>query len=279
MNSGIKIKFKEKAILYTILIILLIISVGPFLWLLSTALKSSTENLFKFPPDLLPKHPTLDSMKAVFKTIPFMTYLINSVIIALIQVVLNVVLACLAAYPLARMKFKGKNIIFTGILSTMMIPFQVTMIPIFVLISKIGLKNSYAGVILPFAVTAFGIFLIRQAFLTIPVSIEEAAYIDGCNAFQIWYKILLPLIKPPIATLAIFTFVNSWGDFLWPLLVLSDKSKYTLPLGVQDLQGTFATDWRLIAAGAVLSMIPIIIFFIATQKYFMEGATAGGVKE
>lgn len=279
MNSGIKTKYKEKAILYTILIILLIVSVGPFLWLLSTALKSSTENLFKFPPDLLPKHPTLDSMKAVFKTIPFMSYLINSVIIALVQVVLNVVIACLAAYPLARMHFKGKNIIFTGILSTMMIPFQVTMIPIFVLISKIGLKNSYAGVILPFAVTAFGIFLIRQAFLTIPASIEEAAYIDGCNAFQIWYKILLPLIKPPIATLAIFTFVNSWGDFLWPLLVLSDKSKYTLPLGVQDLQGTFATDWRLIAAGAVLSMIPIIIFFIATQKYFMEGATAGGVKE
>ncbi|MGH4120209.1 carbohydrate ABC transporter permease [Clostridium sp.] len=279
MNSGIKIKFKEKVILYTILIVLLIVSVGPFLWLLSTALKSSTENLFKFPPDLLPRHPTLESMKSVFKTIPFMTYLINSVIIALVQVVLNVVLACLAAYPLARMKFKGKDIIFTGILSTMMIPIQVTMIPIFVLISKIGLKNSYPGVILPFAVTAFGIFLIRQAFLTIPVSIEEAAYIDGCNAFQIWYKILLPLIKPFIATLAIFTFVNSWGDFLWPLLVLSDKSKYTLPLGVMDLQGTFATDWRLIAAGAVLSMIPIIIFFIATQKYFMEGATAGGVKE
>jgi len=279
MNAGIKIKFKEKALLYTILIILLIVSIGPFLWLLSTALKASTENLFKFPPDLLPKHPTFDSMKAVFKTIPFTTYLINSVIIALVQVVLNVVLSCLAAYPLARMHFKGKHIIFTGILSTMMIPFQVTMIPIFVLISKLQLRNSYAGVILPFAVTAFGIFLIRQAFLTIPVSIEEAAYIDGCNAFQIWYKILLPLIKPPIATLAIFTFVNSWGDFLWPLLVLSDKSKYTLPLGVQDLQGTFATDWRLIAAGAVLSMIPIIVFFVATQKYFMEGATAGGVKE
>lgn len=277
--DGKKIRLREKVILYIILILMLAISIGPFLWLVSTSLKSANENLFKFPPDLLPKEPTLESWITVFKTIPFLTYFRNSVFVAAIQVVLNVVLAALAAYPLARMKFNGKRLIFTGILSTMMIPFQVTMIPIFVLVSRLKLTNNYVGVILPFAVTAFGIFLLRQAFLTIPASIEEAAYIDGCNSFQIWYKILLPLIKPSIATLAIFTFVNSWGDFLWPLLVLKDKTKYTLPLGVQDLQGTFATDWRLVSAGAVLSMIPIIVFFIATQKYFIEGATAGGVKE
>jgi len=277
--DGLKIKTKEKVILYTLLIVMLILSVGPFLWLLSTSLKSPNENLFKFPPDLLPKEPTVDSWVTVIKTIPFFTYFKNSILVALIQVVVNVVFSALAAYPLARMKFRGKKLIFTGILSTMMIPFQVTMIPIFVLVSKLKITNSYVGVILPFAVTAFGIFLLRQAFLTIPVSIEEAAYIDGCNSFQIWYKVLLPLIKPSIATLAIFTFVNSWGDFLWPLLVLKDKTKYTLPLGIQDLQGTFATDWRLVAAGAVLSMIPIIVFFIATQRYFIEGATSGGVKE
>lgn len=277
--DGKKIRLREKVILYTLLILMLAISVGPFLWLMSTSLKSANENLFKFPPDLLPKEPTIESWITVFKTIPFFTYFRNSVFVAAIQVVLNVVLAALAAYPLARMKFNGKRIIFTGILSTMMIPFQVTMIPIFVLVSRLKLTNNYVGVILPFAVTAFGIFLLRQAFLTIPVSIEEAAYIDGCNSFQIWYKVLMPLIKPSIATLAIFTFVNSWGDFLWPMLVLKDKTKYTLPLGVQDLQGTFATDWRLVSAGAVLSMIPIIVFFIATQKYFIEGATAGGVKE
>ncbi len=268
----------KKCIMYGILFILLLISVGPFLWLLSTALKSSNENLFKFPPDLFPKEPTFANMKKVFETIPFFTYFINSVILAVIAVTSDIILGSLAAYPLARMKFKGKKIIFMSTLSTMMIPFQVTMIPIFIIITRMQLKNTYAGIILPTAVTAFGIFLLRQAFLAIPQSLEEAAFIDGCNSFQVWYKILLPLIKPSIATLAIFTFVNSWGNFLWPLLILDNKKMYTLPLGVQDLQGTFTTDWRLIAAGAVLSMIPIIVFFVATQKYFIEGATAGGVK-
>ncbi len=268
----------KKCMMYGILLILLLISVGPFLWLLSTALKSSNENLFKFPPDLFPKEPTFANMKKVFETIPFFTYFINSVILAVIAVMSDIILGSLAAYPLARMKFKGKKIIFMSTLSTMMIPFQVTMIPIFIIVTRMQLKNTYAGIILPTAVTAFGIFLLRQAFLAIPQSLEEAAFIDGCNSFQVWYKILLPLIKPSIATLAIFTFVNSWGNFLWPLLILDNKKMYTLPLGVQDLQGTFTTDWRLIAAGAVLSMIPIIVFFVATQKYFIEGATAGGVK-
>lgn len=274
-----RVKVRSKIVLYIILLLMLVVSVGPFLWLVATSLKSPNENIFKFPPDLLPKEPTLDSWLTVFKTIPFLNYFKNSVFIAVIQVTSNVILASLAAYPLARMQFRGKSVIFTAILGTMMIPFQVTMIPIFVLVSSLKLNNSYVGVILPFSVTAFGIFLLRQAFLSIPVSIEESAYIDGCNSFQIWYRILLPLIKPTLATLAIFTFVNSWGDFLWPMLMLKDKAKYTLPLGVQDLQGIFTTDWRLVAAGAVLSMIPIIIFFSATQRYFVEGAAAGAVKE
>lgn len=265
-------------ILYVVLIAVLIVSVGPFLWLFSTALKSPSENLFKFPPDLLPKQPTLENMKKVLDTIPFYRYLWNSIAVAVISVISNIILAALAAYPLARMQFKGKKFIFISTLSTMMIPFQVTMIPVFVIVMKLGMKNSYEGVILPTAVTAFGIFLLRQAFLTIPKSLDEAAFIDGCNSLQIFYRILLPLIKPSIATLAIFTFVNSWGNFLWPLLVLDDKKMYTLPLGVKDLEGIFTTDWRLIASGTVLSMIPIIIFFMLTQKYFIEGATAGSVK-
>ena len=278
MKNINKFEIINKIVLYALLIVILIISVGPFLWLLSTSLKSPGENLFKTPPDLLPKQPTFNNMKAVINSIPFFNYLWNSALVAIITVITNVVLSALAAYPLARMDFKGKKFIFMSILSTMMIPFQVTMIPVFVIVTKAGLKNTYTGVILPTAVTAFGIFLLRQAFLDIPKSLDEAAFIDGCNSFQILNKILLPLIKPSLATLAIFTFVASWGNFLWPLLVLDDKKMYTLPLGVKDLEGIFTTDWRLVAAGTVLSIIPIIIFFSATQKYFIEGATAGGVK-
>lgn len=268
----------SKILTYTLLIFIAAVSVFPFLWLLSTALKSPGENLFKYPPDLLPVMPTLNSMIFVLTEIPFARYFWNSVITAAATVVFNVILSALAAYPLARMQFKGKNFMFMSILSTMMIPFQVSIIPLFIIATKLGLKNSYTGVVLPFAVSAFGIFLLRQAFLTIPKSLDEAAFIDGCNSFQIFYKVLLPLIKPSIATLAIFTFVNSWSNFLWPLLVLDEKPMYTLPLGILDLQGTFATDWRLVAAGAVLSTIPIILFFAINQKHFIEGATAGGIK-
>ena len=267
------------AFLYLFMLLLALVSAGPFLWLLSTALKGPEENLFTYPPRFIPRNITLGNFAHVFAGIPFPRYLMNSLFTAGISVALNLGIAGTAAYPLARMAFPGKKLIFMAILSTMMIPFQVTMIPIFIFVTRLGLKNSYAGLVLPTAVTAFGIFLIRQAFLVIPRSLEEAALIDGSRSWTVFSRILIPLAKPSLAVLAIFSFLNSWGNFLWPMLILDRKKKFTLPLGLQDLQGTFTNDWRLIAAGTVVSVLPVLTVFLFAQKYFVQGAWAGAVKE
>jgi putative chitobiose transport system permease protein len=268
----------NKILTYAILLAVTAIMLGPFLWLLSTALKSGDENIFQYPPDLIPNHFTLSNFSAAMESFPFWTYLFNSVVVAVLAVAFNIVFCSMAAYPLARMQFKGKNIIFILILSTMMIPFQLLMIPIYILALHLGLQNTYAGLVLPHLTTAFGIFLMRQAFMTIPYELDESARMDGANTFQIWWRILMPLVKPSIVTLAIFTFVMAWGDFLWPLIIVNDQNMYTLPLGLNKLSGTFTSDWRLIAAGSIISVIPIISFFIVLQRFFISGATKGAVK-
>ncbi len=266
------------------LILVSLLCIFPFLWLLSTALKGSGENIFQYPPQLIPQAPTLINFKSAWSQIPFITYYINSFIVAFFTVILNLILSSLAAYPLARMEFKGKKIMFYAVLATIMIPFQAIMLPVYLIVLKLNMVDTvnnfmgYLGLILPFAVNAFGIFLMRQAFLSIPRELEEAAFVDGCNVFQIWYKIILPMVKPTLATLAIFTFIGSWGEFLWPSIVLTNKAMYTLPVGVNDLQGMFSANWRIIAAGSLISIIPIIIFFLALQKYFISGENEGAVK-
>jgi putative chitobiose transport system permease protein len=271
-------RIRRQLVSYGLLLLVLAISVTPFLWLLSTALKGPSENIFSFPPSLIPGEPTLANFVAVFETIPLLLYFRNSLLVVAATVSLNVLLALMAAYPLARMKFRGKGFFFFATLSTLMIPVQLTMIPNFVFIVDIGLKNNLWGVILPNAVTAFGIFLLRQALITVPSSIEEAAIMDGCNSLRVLFQILTPTVKPAIAALAIFIFVNMWGDFLWPLLVLESENLLTVPLGVQKLQGTFSTNWRLIASGSILAVLPILIFFLINQRHFIEGAISSGVK-
>jgi putative chitobiose transport system permease protein len=260
------------------LLALAVLTVGPFLWLLVTALKGGAENIFAYPPSLWPAQPTLDNFRQVWEAVPFGRYFFNSVLVAAAAVALNLVLASLAAFPLARMRFRGREPLFVLILATMMIPLPVIMIPLFVLSQRLGLLNSYAGLILPTAVSAFGIFLMRQAFLAIPREIEEAAVIDGANPWQVFWQVMLPLTKPSLATLAIFVFVGSWGDFLWPLIVLKDPDLYTLPVGISYLAGTFSANWRLIAAGSVLSIVPIVAVFVGLQRFFIAGQTAGAVK-
>ncbi len=266
------------------LIAVSLLSIFPFLWLLSTALKGADENIFQYPPVFFPESPTLANFKGVWNQIPFMLYFLNSMIVAGFTVVLNLILSSLAAYPLARMEFKGKKTIFYATLATIMIPFQAIMLPVYLIVLKLNMVDSvnsvmgYIGLILPFAVNAFGIFLMRQAFLAIPKEMEEAAFVDGCNVFQIWWKILLPMVKPTLAVLAIFTFIGSWGEFLWPSIVLTKKALYTLPVGVNDLQGMFSANWRYIAAGSIISTIPILVFFIAMQRYFISGENDGAVK-
>lgn len=276
---------KNKICAHLFLLFISAVSLIPFLWLLSTALKSSGENIFAYPPVFIPQKPTFENFTGVWKQVPFLLYIANSFIVAFITVILNLIFSSLAAYPLARMNFKGKTIIFYAILATIMVPFQVIMIPVYLLVLKLNLVDSasiiggYAGLILPFAVNAFGIFLMRQAFLSIPKELEESALIDGCNIFQIWWRIILPLSAPALATLAVFTFVGSWGEFLWPSIVLTKQSMYTLPVGINNLQSMFSANWRYIASGAVISIIPILVFFLALQKYFIKGQAQGALKD
>lgn len=277
-------KFFKGFSAHSFLIIMSFLSLFPFLWLISTALKGIDENIFAYPPYFIPKHFTLENFTEVWKKIPFLLYFLNSFIVAFFTVILNLIFSSLAAYPLARMEFKGKKLVFSLILATIMIPFQAIMLPIYLIVLKLRLVDSYGivcgylGLILPFAVNAFGIFLMRQAFISIPKEMEEAAFIDGCSVFNIWRKILLPMSAPTLAVLAIFTFIGSWGEFLWPSIVLTNKALYTLPVGVNDLQGMFSANWRYIAAGSIISIIPIIIFFITMQKFFVSGQNEGGIK-
>ncbi|GEN29946.1 putative chitobiose transport system permease protein [Cerasibacillus quisquiliarum] len=268
----------KKILLYLLLIAITLFMIGPFLWLLSTALKSASENIFQYPPKLLPEEPTFSNFGKVMDVFPFWRYLLNSTIVSGLTVILNVLFCSLAAYPLARMNFKGKNTVFILILSTMMIPFQLLMIPVYILSLNLGLQNTYLGMVLPHVTTAFGVFLMRQAFMTVPYELDESARMDGANSFQIWWKVLMPLVKPSLVTLTIFTFVSAWGDFLWPLIIVNDQNMFTLPLGLNMLSGTFTSDWRLIAAGAIISMIPVIVIFLLLQRFFIGGAMKGAIK-
>ncbi len=250
----------------------------PLLWLLSTSLKSPEENIFQFPPQLWPTKPTVQNFIKVWQSTPFGQYLFNSTLVASLTVALNLLFCALGAYPLARLDFRGKNLIFAGIVSTIMIPFQIVMIPLYVLAVQLGLRNSYLGIILPGIASAFGIFLLRQAFLGVPKELEEAARIDGCSELGIWWHIMIPAIRPALVTLGIFVFIGAWSDFLWPLIILDRPEYYTLPLGVAKLAGTFSLDWRLIAAGSLISITPAIVVFLLLQKYIVPTETASGIK-
>jgi putative chitobiose transport system permease protein len=274
----------KKSLTYAMLILLVIISIGPFLWLLSTAMKSSGENIFQYPPRFIPEQPTLGNFTEVWNAVPMAAYFINSFVVTGLAVILNLVFSVLAAYPLARMDFKGKNSIFMMILATMMIPFQVIMIPLYLMVLRFNLVDSasplgaYIGMVIPFVVGGFGIFFVRQALVSVPKQLEESAVMDGCNSYQVLTQVMLPLIKPTLATLAVFTFMANWGEFLWPSIVLSKPDMYTLPVGLVHLQGAFSANWRLIAAGTILATIPVVVFFLLLQRYFISGTLAGSIK-
>ncbi len=263
---------------YVLLVAIALIMLLPLLWLTSTALKSPTENIFQFPPQLFPLQPTLQNFVRVWESQPFGRYFVNSLLVSVLTVGFNLVFCALAAYPLARLDFAGKDWIFAAVISTIMIPFQIVMIPLYILTVQLGLKNSYLGVIFPAIASAFGIFLLRQAFMTVPKDLEEAARMDGCSELGIWWNVMLPSVRPALVTLTIFVFIGAWSDFLWPLIVLDDPQYYTLPLGVSKLAGTFSLDWRLVAAGSVISIAPILVFFLAMQRYIVPSDVGSGVK-
>lgn len=278
-------RLKPKVILsYLALTLVVILAVGPFLWLLSTALKSDGENLFQYPPQFIPAEPTLANFIDIFNKVPMAAYFFNSMVVTLLTVFFNLLFSVLAAYPLARMQFKGQKAILMLILSTMMIPFQVIMVPLYFIMLKLhltdasGVLQGWVGLVIPFAVSGFGIFFVRQALVTLPKDLEESAVLDGCNSTDILFRVLLPLIKPTLATLAVFTFMATWGEFLWPSIILNEPGHFTLPVGLVQLQGAFSANWRLIAAGTLLSTLPVLVFFVVLQKYFVSGALSGSVK-
>jgi putative chitobiose transport system permease protein len=264
--------------LYGLLGAIALVMLLPLLWLVSTAFKSPSENIFSFPPQLIPAQPTLQNFVTVWQSNPFGQYLFNSVLVAVLTVGLNLLFCSLAAYPLARLDFRGREVIFTLVVSTILIPFQIVMIPLYILTVQLGLRNSYLGLIFPAIASAFGIFLLRQAFQGVPKELEEAARMDGCSELGIWWFVMLPSIRPALVTLAIFVFIGSWSDFLWPLIILDRPEYYTLPLGVAKLAGAFSLDWRLIAAGSVISIAPILLFFGVMQRYIVPTDTGSGVK-
>ena len=277
-------KYFSKTIIHVILTSVSLLSIFPFIWLASTSFKGINEDIFAYPPSIIPNNFTFANYIDVWHRVNFMGYFWNSMIVAGLTVLLNLILSSLAAYPLAKMQFRGKKFVFFSILATIMIPFQAIMLPVYLITLKLHLIDSvnntmgYIGLVMPFAVSAFGIFLMRQAFLKVPKEVEEAAIVDGCNVFQMFCKVVIPMVKPTLAVLAVFTFIGSWGEFLWPSIMLTKDSMYTLPVGINNLQGMFSANWRFIAAGSIIATVPIIIFFLAMQKYFISGENDGAVK-
>lgn len=264
----------QLALLLLVAVLLLL----PLLWLVSTSLKGPAEDIFTSPPALLPSQPSLEAYGRLFAANPMGTYLLNSTVVSALAVLANLLFCSLAAYPLARMRFRGRGLVLALVVATILIPFQVVMIPLYLLMVQIGLRNSLWALIVPQAATAFGIFLLRQSFLAVPVELEEAARIDGCTPVGEWWNVMLPAARADLITLAMFVFIGTWSDFLWPLIILDDPKLYTLPLGLQQLASSFSLDWRLVAAGSVVSILPVLLLFVLLQRYILPSASGDAVK-
>lgn len=271
-----KRQFSQKLAVYVLMLFITAITIGPFLLTLFIAMKSPGEGIYD---TILPAAPTLNNFVTAFNKANFGTYFLNTVIVTVIAIPLNLLFCSLAAYPLARMDFRGRSVVLALIISTMMVPFQLYMAPLFQLAGELGLRNTHLGLVVMQVSTAFGIFLMRQAFLRIPKELEESAYLDGANKFKVWYMVAMPLVKPTLVTLAIFTFMGTWGDYLWPLINSTDSSMYTLSIGLAELSQNFdGSNMKLISAASILATIPTLLIFIWLQKYFIAGATDGAVK-
>ncbi len=267
-----------RALQLVALLLVALLMLLPLLWLLSTSLKGPAEDIFTTPPALLPHQPSLEAYTRLFNDNPLGQYLLNSTVVSALAVLANLLFCSLAAYPLARLRFKGRGLVLALVVATILIPFQVVMIPLYLLMVQLGLRNTLWALILPQAATAFGIFLLRQSFMGVPVELEEAARIDGCTPLGEWWNVMIPAARADLITLAMFVFIGTWSDFLWPLIILDDPKLYTLPLGLQQLASSFSLDWRLVAAGAVVSILPVLALFVGLQRFILPSASGDAVK-
>ncbi|WP_432184064.1 carbohydrate ABC transporter permease [Streptomyces tendae] len=277
-EHGRRVRGWELALRYLLLLGVLALTIGPFLWQLSTSLKGPIEDIFSSPPKFLPSDPTLHNYERVADTIPVWDYALNSLKVAAANVVTNCVGAALAGYALARLRYRGRRVATLVFILAMLVPVEGIIIAQFTTMRELGLNNTLVGVVLPGCVSALNVLLMRNAFLNLPYEIEEAAFVDGANVWQRFYRIALPAVKGTLAVVAIFAFMGAWDDFLWPLIVLSDPSKFTLTIGLNYLHGTFANDERLVAAGTIIAVAPLIVLFACLQRYFFRGVGEGAVK-
>lgn len=276
--EGRRVPLWQLLLRYTLLLAVLALTIGPFLWQLSTSLKGPHEDIFSSPPTFLPAEPTLGNYTRVADTIPVWDYALNSLKVAAANVVTNCVGASLAGYALARMRFSGRRAATLAFILAMLVPVEGIIIAQFTTMRDLGLNNTLLAVLLPGSIGAMNVLLMRNAFLNLPYEIEEAAYVDGASAWQRYLRIALPAVKGTLAVVAIFAFMGAWDDFLWPLIVLSDPDRFTLTIGLNYLHGTFANDERLVAAGTVIAVAPLIVLFACLQRYFFRGVGEGAVK-
>lgn len=262
---------------YAVLALGALVMLLPFAWMLSTSLKTG-DATFVMPPQLIPAEPTLVNYGKIFAAVPMGQFLLNSILVSVISTAIMVLNCAMAGYAFARIKFPGREIVFYAYLATLMIPQQVTLVPLFVIMTWLDWGNTYQALILPSSFGAFGTFLLRQFFLRLPREVEEAAFMDGAGYVRIFFTIGLQLARPALATLAVFAFMASWNSFLWPLIITSDQSMMTLPVGLSFLNGRYTTDWNVLMAGTVIGTLPIVAVYVFAQKYIIQGLATTGLK-
>lgn len=261
----------------TLLVIGAVLTAFPLLWMISVSFMP-TGAASTYPPPLLPSAPTLDNYRELFANHNAGRYMFNSALVATAATLIALVFNTMAGYAFAKLRFRGREQIFRGLLGALVIPSQVTMIPLFALVKEMGLVSTYGGVIVPAMASVFGIFLIRQYALSLPDELLEAARIDGASEARIFWSIVVPLLRPILVTLAILTFLATWNDFMWPLIVLTEQRLHTLPVALAGLSREHVQDNELMMAGAVITVVPVLVLFLALQRYYIAGILAGGVK-
>lgn len=264
-------------VLSIIMAVIFLLMVGPFLWMLTTSFKTP-EGILATPPTILPNPSTWQHFEKLFAELSFFRHFFNSIVVTISVTAISLFLNALGGYAFAKFEFPLKNVLFIALLLTMMVPMQVTMLPAFLILKELGLLNTLLGIIIPGASSVFGIFLMRQYMFSIPAALMESGRLDGCGEFRIFWSIILPQCKPVLSALGLFTFMGAWQDFLFPLIILHDESKHTLPVALATLSGQHATDWGLLMAGAIVTILPIALLFLFAQRRFIEGITLSGMK-